>query len=80
MPKIRFDRGTQLKDYDLELEVLRAVTPWPGYQWPASVIAEVCGISPQMVRWMERRALAKLRVRLRFDTEMAGFFKSGGAM
>jgi len=64
MPRLRFDPGTPAKAYDLELSVLEALTPRYGYTWSTSEIAAVCGISKQAVSWLERRALAKLRVRL----------------
>lgn len=48
------------KEYDAELAVLEAVRPGPECTFSQSEIAEVCGVSRQAVRHVERSALRKI--------------------
>lgn len=65
MPRVRYDSGHQMKHYDASLAVMEAMTPHFGYAWSAREIAEVCGISRQMVHHILKRGVRKLQVRLR---------------
>ncbi len=60
-PHKRPGHAHAIKDYDLELEVLAAVRPDPRVTFTTCEIAEVCGVSRQAIRYIERRALRKLR-------------------
>lgn len=52
------------KDYVLELSVLEAMTPAPGYEWSRLAIADVCGVQHNAIAHVERTALRKMRAGL----------------
>lgn len=52
----RITKGHALKDYDLELAVMCAITALTGYRWTSDEIAEVCGISRKQVEHYEGSA------------------------
>ena len=62
----------RMRDYDLELAVLEAVTSEfaPGRSWSTCELAEVMGVSRQAVRHVERRGLRKLQSLLATQKEM----------
>ena len=50
----RRTKGNVLKDYDLELAVMQAITNLTGYQWSQAEISEITGVTHQRIRQIEQ--------------------------
>lgn len=61
----------KLRHFDLELEVLQAVTAGTGHRWMQKDIADICGVSKQAIQYIERRGLTRLRRLLLRDDEIS---------
>lgn len=48
------------REIDLHLAVIAAITPYD-YAWTLRDLAEVCGVTHECIRLLERKALQRLR-------------------
>lgn len=58
MPRSR--DGLKQKDYDPELVWMQNVTNQTGYVWTQDEIADICGITRQRVKQLERSGLKRI--------------------
>ena len=61
--KKQFRASTAKKPHQVDLGLAVMVMVFDGFPQPRTAIADVCGVSAEAVRYIEERALRKLRIK-----------------
>ncbi len=71
---VKQENRARLDSVPLGLAVARIISP-PGYTWTLDELADVCGCSPALIDYYEKKALRNIRARLRTDPDLAAALK-----